>query len=79
MKLKEMKILKKLLFTTILVIGCSLFAFGQQNDGQKDPPPPKRDPPKIDPKPKETPKPTPKPKNPNVIIVGLEAKAIVAD
>lgn len=74
MKLKEMKMLKKLLFTTILVIGCSLFAFGQQDDGKK--PPPKENPPQIDPKPKPTPKPTPKP---NVIIVSLEAKAIVTE
>lgn len=66
--------LKKLLFTTILVIGCSLFAFGQQDDGKK--PPPKENPPKIEPKPKETPKPTPKP---NSEVVSLEAKAIVAE
>lgn len=69
--------LKKLLFTTILVIGCSIFVFGQQDDTKK--PPPKENPPKIDPKPKETPKPTPTPKNPNVIIVGIEAKVIVTE
>ncbi len=67
--------LKKILFTTILVVGCSLFAFGQSSDDKKQTPP-KPDPPKVDPKPKPTP--TPTPKKPNLVVeIGSEAKVII--
>lgn len=64
--------LKKILFTTFFVFGCSLVAFGQKND-----PPPKKDPPTIKIPPKPTPTPTPTPKKPNLVEVGSEAKAFV--
>ena len=67
--------LKKILFTTILVVGCSLFAFGQSSDDKKQTPP-KENPPKIEPKPKPTP--TPTPKKPNLVVeIGSEAKVII--
>jgi len=60
MKLIVMRKLKALLFTAILAIGCSLVAFGQNNDDKKQTPP-KDKPPTIKVEPKETPKPTPTP------------------
>lgn len=63
MMLAVMKMLKNFLFTLILLVGCSLAAFGQSNDNRGNPPP-KKDPPVVTPKPKETPKPTPKPDRP---------------
>lgn len=61
----EMKMLKNLLFTLILLVGCSFAAFGQSN------PPPKENPPVVPVKPKETPKPAPKPTpKPNSEIIG---------
>lgn len=68
-----MNTLKKILFTTVLIIGCSLFAFGQSNDDKKQDPPPKKDVPKIEPKDKPPPTPTPKPK-PNLVEAGLEVR-----
>jgi hypothetical protein len=46
MRLALMKMLIKLLFTMLLVAGCSLVAFGQ-NDDNKNPPPKKGEQPKI--------------------------------
>ncbi|MEK7723400.1 MAG: hypothetical protein AAB336_03560 [Acidobacteriota bacterium] len=63
--------LKKSLFTIILLVGFSFVAFGQSNN-----PPPKENPPVVPIKPKETPKPPPKPTpkpNQNFEIVWLSA------
>lgn len=70
--------LKKILFTTILVVGCSLFAFGQSSDDKKQTPP-KPEPPKVDPGKKPAPTPTPTPKKPNLVEVGSEVKFIIKD
>ena len=70
------KMLKNLLFTIILLVGCSLAAFGQSNDQT----PPKEKPPVVPIKPKETPKPTPKPtpkKPESEISVSLQGGAAV--
>ena len=63
MMLAVMKMLKNLLFTLILLVGCSLVAFGQSNDNRGNPPP-KKDPPVVPVEPKKTPAPTPKPQKP---------------
>ena len=66
-----MKMLKKTLFTLILLVGCSLVAFGQSND-KKDPPPKSGKGPVVPVKPKETPtpKPNPTPKKPDTNLIG---------
>lgn len=66
--------LKKLLFTTVFVIGCSLAAFGQSSDDKKQTPP-KEKPPVIKVEPKPTP--TPTPKKPNLVELSVEAKAVI--
>jgi hypothetical protein len=48
--------LKNFLFTVILLVGCSLAAFGQSSNT-----PPKEKPPKVKIEPKPAPTPTPKP------------------
>lgn len=83
MKFAEMKTLKKILFTLGLLIGCSLVAFGQNED--KKEPPKKVNPPTINPVDKDKPKdsPTPKtdskdPKKPeNQLAGGGKIKALV--
>ncbi len=80
-----MKMLKNLLFTIILLIGCSFVAFGQKNDDKKNPPP-KENQPKIKIVPKGTPTPPPnnnptqgdKPKKPEgEISVSLQAGVMI--
>lgn len=69
--------LKGFLFTIILMVGCSLAAFGQTNDTGK--PPPKDKPPVVPVKPKPTPTPTP-PKRPNdELEVSLQAGSRTED
>lgn len=70
--LAVMKMLKKSLFTLILLVGCSLVAFGQSND-KKDPPPKSGKGPVVPVQPKKpqpTPTPTPTPKKPNTNLIG---------
>lgn len=74
--LAVMKMLKKSLFTIILLVGCSLVAFGQSND-KKNPPPKSGDKPVVPVEPKKnpppTPKPTPTPKKPNSQLIDIGA------
>jgi hypothetical protein len=71
-----MKMLKNLLFAMVLLVGCSLVAFGQSNDDKKNPPP-KDNPPTVkigdknNDKPKDSPKTdSDKPKKPNRELSG---------
>ncbi len=59
-----MKMLKNLLFTIILMVGCSLVAFGQSNDN-RNPPPKEGEKPKIKIVPKNDDKTKDSPKNTN--------------
>ncbi len=56
-----MKVLQKILFTFVFVLGLSLTALAQKDDTKK--PPPKEVPPVVNPQPKPPPKPTPTPRN----------------
>ncbi|HMT08373.1 MAG TPA: hypothetical protein PKA82_10245 [Pyrinomonadaceae bacterium] len=55
--MKAMRVVKKILMFTLMVVGLSFAASAQTNDPNRPP----KDPPKVEPKPKPTPKPTPKP------------------
>lgn len=66
-KREIMKVFKKLLFATAMVVGLSVAAFAQKDDQKK--PPPKENPPVVTPQPKDPPPKPPsddkKPKKPS--------------
>ena len=66
-----MKMLKNLLFTLILITGCSIVGFAQKSDDKK---PPKEKPPVVSPvdknKPKDPPPSNDKPKKPQSEMIG---------
>ncbi len=68
-----MKTIKQLLFVTVMIIGFSITALAQDQDGKKDPPP-KEKPPVIVVKPKDPPPKPPKDgddkKKPTAYLVG---------
>jgi hypothetical protein len=75
MILKMIKMMKNLILTGVLLVGCSVVAFGQRNDGQEKPPP-KPSPPKVTIPPKPTPTPTPKKPNGEETAVAIFKESV---
>lgn len=61
--LAMVRMLRNFLFIMILMVGCSLAGFGQNNDNHNDPPPKKENPPTVKVGDKNTEKPKDPPKN----------------
>lgn len=62
-----MRVIQKILFTSAMVVGLSVAAFGQKDD--KKPTPPKPQPPVVNPQPKNPPpKDNPKPIKPGMAM-----------